>query len=122
MLAPTLHVCLLSPLMKFADRMGSCRDKGRCGAGWGPCACPGGNASQWGFRGANRSHPNQDKHKAPSSTPPRPLSLQDPGPQHLTANGSAPLLMTVDDRMRSCALPVLMMVDTRTRNARGAAL
>src|SRR5713226_15428 len=55
--------------------------RGRCGAGWGPGACPGGNAIQWGFRGANRSHPNQDKHQAPSSTPPRPLSLQDPGPQ-----------------------------------------
>ncbi|HLQ30903.1 MAG TPA: hypothetical protein VK140_16835 [Ktedonobacteraceae bacterium] len=26
-------------------------------------------------------HPNEDKHQAPSSTPPRPLSLQDPGPQ-----------------------------------------
>ena len=25
--------------------------------------------------------PNEDKHKAPSSTPPRPLSLQDTGPQ-----------------------------------------
>jgi len=37
------------------------------------------NASQWGLRGAKRSHPNEDKHKAPSSTPPRPLSLQDPG-------------------------------------------
>ena len=33
----------------------------------------------WGLRRANRSHPNQDKHKAPSSTPPRPLSLQDAG-------------------------------------------
>src|SRR5712692_5272496 len=47
--------------------------RGGCGAGGGPCACPGGNAVQ--------SHPNQDKHKAPSSTPPRPLSLQDLGPQ-----------------------------------------
>ncbi len=37
--------------------------------------------SLWGLRGAHRSHPNQDKHQAPSSTPPRPLSLQDPGPQ-----------------------------------------
>src|SRR5229473_593066 len=57
--------------------------RGGCGAGWGPGACPGGNAIHWGLRGANRSHPNQDKHQAPSSTPPRPLSLQDPGPQHL---------------------------------------
>ena len=61
-------------LMNVDDRMGSCRDKG-------PGACPGGNAIQWGLRGANRSHPNQDKYKAPSSTPRRPLSLQDPGPQ-----------------------------------------
>src|SRR5712692_8309544 len=35
----------------------------------------------WWLRGATRSHPNQDKHQAPSSTPPHPLSLQDPGPQ-----------------------------------------
>src|SRR6266851_1122359 len=55
--------------------------RGGCGAGWGPGACPGGNAIPWGLRGANRSHPNQDKHQASSSTPPRPLSLQDPGPQ-----------------------------------------
>src|SRR5260370_38479359 len=55
--------------------------RGGCGAGWGPGACPGGNAIQWGLRGAQRSHPNEDKHQAPSSTPPRPLSLQDPGLQ-----------------------------------------
>src|SRR5258708_17958828 len=60
---------------------GNVGTRGGCGAGWGPCACPGGNAIQWGLRGANRSHPNQDKHKAPSSTPRRPLSLQDPRPQ-----------------------------------------
>src|SRR5258707_11984579 len=36
--------------------------RGGCGAGWG--ACPGGNAIQWGLRGANRSPPNEDKHKA----------------------------------------------------------
>jgi len=51
------------------------------GQGGGLVLVPGGNALQWGLRGATRSHPNQDKHKAPSSTPPRPLSLQDPGPQ-----------------------------------------
>ncbi len=49
------------------------------GQGGGLVLVPGGNAIQWGLRGANRSHPNQDKHKAPSSTPPRPLSLQDAG-------------------------------------------
>src|SRR6266852_6440989 len=47
----------------------------------GPCACPRRSSIRWGLRGANRSHPNQDKHKTPSSTPPRPLSLQDLGPQ-----------------------------------------
>src|SRR6266851_7440401 len=55
--------------------------RGGCGAGWGPGACPDGNAIHWGLRGANSSHPNQDKHQALSSTPPRPLYLQDPGPQ-----------------------------------------
>src|SRR5216683_294527 len=55
--------------------------RGGCGAGWGPGACPDGNAIHWGLRGANSSHPNQDKHQALSSTPPHPLSLQDPGPQ-----------------------------------------
>src|SRR6266436_4155808 len=49
------------------------RDKGRM---WG-------NAIQWGLRGATRSHPNEDKHQASSSTPPRPLSLQDTGRRHL---------------------------------------
>ncbi len=35
---------------------------------------------EWsGFREATRSHPHEDKHKAPSSTPPHPLSLQDAG-------------------------------------------
>src|SRR5229473_2792131 len=38
--------------------------RGGCGAGWGPGACPGGNAIQWGLRGANKSPPNEDKHKA----------------------------------------------------------
>ncbi len=32
-----------------------------------------------GFPKARWSHPNEDKHKAPSSTLPRPLSLQDAG-------------------------------------------
>ena len=35
---------------------------------------------EWsGLREANRSHPHEDKHQAPSSTPLRPLSLQDAG-------------------------------------------
>jgi hypothetical protein len=58
--------------------------RGGCGEGWGPGACPAGSAIQWGFRGANRSHPNQDKHQAHSSTPPRPLSLQDAGGHFLS--------------------------------------
>src|SRR5260221_10305257 len=67
-----------SPLMNVDDRMGSCRDKGRM---WG-------RVGAWCLSlVATRSigdfveHPNEDKHQAPSSTPPRPLSLQDPGPQ-----------------------------------------
>ena len=32
-----------------------------------------------GFRQARWSEPNEDKHKAPASTPPCPLSLQDEG-------------------------------------------
>src|SRR5260221_2767338 len=55
--------------------------RGGCGDGWGPGACPDGNAIHWRLRGANRSHPNEDKLKAPSSTPPLPLSVQDPAPQ-----------------------------------------
>jgi hypothetical protein len=38
-----------------------------CRGGWG----------RVGFREATRSHPHQDKHQALSSTPLRPLSLQD---------------------------------------------
>src|SRR5216683_392468 len=43
---------------------GPVETRGGCGAGWGPCACPDGNVIQWGLRGANRSHPHEDKHKA----------------------------------------------------------
>ncbi len=57
----------------------SCRDKGRM---WGRVGawC----LSWWlfdslGFREARWSHSDEDKHQAPSSTPPRPLSLQDAG-------------------------------------------
>src|SRR5216683_8167738 len=55
--------------MNVDDRMGSCRDKGRM---WGRV---GALCLSWWLRGANRSHPNEDKHKAPSSTPPRPLCM-----------------------------------------------
>src|SRR5258708_33307884 len=58
--------------------------RGGCGAGWGPCACP-----RWGaicllHAIRNGSRCQQDKHKAPSSTPPRPLSLQDAGGHFLS--------------------------------------
>jgi len=43
----------------------------------GPGACPAGNAIHCGLRGANRSHPNEDKLKAPTLPHIRPLSLQD---------------------------------------------
>src|SRR5215470_10203429 len=36
----------------------------------GPGACPGGNAIHWGLRGANRLHPNEDKHQALIHTTP----------------------------------------------------
>src|SRR5229473_3599415 len=57
----------------------SCRDKGwtwrRVGA-----LCLSWWHDEWsGFPEANRSPPHEDKHKAPSSTPLRPLSLQDAG-------------------------------------------
>src|SRR5712692_6790786 len=63
---------------------GNVGTRGGCGAGWGPCACPGGNAIHGGLCGATRPHPNEDKHKAPSSPPPRPLSLQDAGGHFLS--------------------------------------
>src|SRR5260370_23751403 len=73
--------------MIFDNRIGndweclppSCRDKGwtwsRVGA-----LCLSCWPDEWsGLREANRSPPHEDKHKAPSSTPLRPLSLQDAG-------------------------------------------
>src|SRR5713101_5784284 len=70
--------------MVFHDQTRECAfprpvgTRGGCGAGWGPCACPGGMTSGLGsLRPIGRSHPHQDKHKAPSSTLLRPLSLQD---------------------------------------------
>src|SRR5713226_1267240 len=57
-------------LMVFNDQTRECAcprpvgTRGGCRAGWGPCACPDGNAIQWGLRGAQRSHPHEDKHKA----------------------------------------------------------
>ena len=57
----------------------SCRDKGwtwsRVGA-WCLSCWP---DERSGFGEARWSHPHEDKHKAPTSTPLRPLSLQDAG-------------------------------------------
>ncbi|HEU0002326.1 MAG TPA: hypothetical protein VFQ36_15590 [Ktedonobacteraceae bacterium] len=66
--------------------------RGGRGVGWGPCACPAGNIIRTGShdpqqiagKGTERGMPggsqlDEDKHKAPSSAPPRPLSLQDVG-------------------------------------------
>src|SRR5713101_2787313 len=65
--------------MNGDDRKGSCRDKGRMWGRVGALCLSWWQRDPLGFRRAPRSHPNQDKHKAPSSTPPRPLSLQDAG-------------------------------------------
>ena len=57
----------------------SCRDKGWSGVDEGALCLSWWQHDASGFREANRSHPTQDKHKAPSSTPLHPLSLQDAG-------------------------------------------
>ena len=57
----------------------SCRDKGRMWGRVGALCLSSSLFDSLGFREARWSHPNEDKHKAPSSTPPRPLSLQDAG-------------------------------------------
>src|SRR5258708_735457 len=67
--------------MNFDDRMGSCRDKGRMWGRVGAWCLSWWQREPLGFREARWSPPNEDKHQAPSSTPPRPLSLQDPGSQ-----------------------------------------
>ncbi len=62
---------------------------GGCGEGWGPCACPDDIAIPLGFmrhvgvssdegQGTPKeAQPEEDKHEAPTSTLPNPLSLQD---------------------------------------------
>ncbi|MGH2496730.1 MAG: replicative DNA helicase [Ktedonobacteraceae bacterium] len=44
--------------------------------GWGPCACPRDSMIRVGLREAEWYTPDKDKHKAPTSTLPHPLSLQ----------------------------------------------
>ena len=66
--------------------------RGGRGDGWGPCACPrrvmirmdSRDLQQDEDKGTEReilgeSHSDEDKHKAPTSAPPHPLSLQDAG-------------------------------------------
>ncbi len=60
--------------------------RGGCEVGRGPCACPRGMKIRLGSVRQHGHTPNEDKHKAPSSTQPRPLSLQDGG-THITAFG-----------------------------------
>ena len=91
--------------MMFANRMQQyvlprpVGTRGGCGDGWGPCACPDGNTIRQGFREAAWSHSDEDKHKAPSSTPPRPLSLQKTTPSgrqnssFLLNTGHIPLIL-----------------------------
>src|SRR5579863_1766411 len=55
----------------------SCRDRGWM-RGWVGAWCLSCSPDDWcGFREANGSHPHQDRHLAPASSPPFPLSLQD---------------------------------------------
>jgi len=54
--------------------------RGGRGDGWGPGACPGRPTIRAGaVEALPDAVPTQDKHQAPSSTPPAPLSLQDAG-------------------------------------------
>src|SRR6266481_5995936 len=57
----------------------SCRDKGRMWGRVGALCLSSSLFESLGFPKARWSHPNEDKHKAPTSTLPRPLSLQDAG-------------------------------------------
>src|SRR5579859_4414896 len=51
---------------------------GGCEDGWGPCACPSCGLRSVGLTKTrtNRVATERDRHKAPASTPPLPLSLQ----------------------------------------------
>jgi hypothetical protein len=64
-------------------RPASCRDKGRSGVDEG-ALCLSWWPDEWsGLREATRSHPHEDKHKAPTLLHVHPLSLQDAGrPSH----------------------------------------
>src|SRR5947208_1965716 len=57
-----------------------CRDKGRMRGRAGALCLSSSPYETPGFRQVNGSHSRQDKHKAPSPTPPLPLSLQHVGP------------------------------------------
>src|SRR5260370_11811830 len=55
----------------------SCRDKGWTWGRVGALCLSWWQRDSLEFREAKGSSPNEDKHKAPASAPPRPLSLQD---------------------------------------------
>ncbi len=65
-----LVLVLVAPLglrgakMNVDDRMGSCRDKGRMWGRVGAWCLSWWQRAPLGLRGANRPHPNQDKHQA----------------------------------------------------------
>ncbi len=62
------------------------------------------------FREARWSHPNQDKHKAPSSTPPRPLSLQDAGRTFLDS------LVTHHQDAGDASVPLVQLPDSLVKH------
>src|SRR5438132_3583768 len=126
----TLFYCV-ERLMNVADGMGSWRDKGAdVGQGVGlvlvlvatrasgdcveqPGRTPTGTSTRPShplhpapcpYRILGRTHPNGDKHQAPSSTPPRPLSLQDLGPQAPQWIGSPDSVVNIHLERRLCAV------------------
>ena len=74
----------------------SCRDKEWTWRRVGALCLSWWHDEWFGLCEATRSHPHEDKHKAPSSPPPRPLSLQDAG-RTFPKFGSAPFIRTPGD-------------------------
>ncbi len=66
-----------------------------------------------GFREARWSHPNQDKHKAPSSTLPRPLSLQDAGRTFLDS------IVTHHQDAGDASVPMVQLPDSLVKHSSG---
>jgi hypothetical protein len=68
---------------------------------------------EWsGCREANRSHPHEDKHKAPSSTPLRPLSLQEAGRTFPDSVGNIHQGWTLL-AVRNCHVPLNLALERR---------